>query len=190
MDKFVLGLSSNTNFLYKIEFNSPIEYYSYYLGINCMDVDRTIIKKMVLDYIAGIEWCLNYYLDECPNWIIGYNFMVAPLIKDIINIFPTNKINIPIVKRTLNPVEQLILAIPPQTYKYVIEKTIIDQVKSNKNIGYMIPESFDIDVNKEQIFWKCQVKIPIVEYEEFNREIKQLKISNNKNKIYGYKKNF
>lgn len=189
MEKFILGESTNTDFLQKIEFSSPIEYYSYYLGINCMDIDKTIIKKMVQDYINGIEWCIGYYLDKCPSWTLGYNFIVAPLIKDIINFFPqksTFKFN----SRTLNPVEQLILAIPPQTYKYVIESNIVDKVKSNKNIGYMIPEEFSIDVNKEHIFWKCQVRIPIVEYDEFIIEVKKLNINNNKNKIYNSISNF
>ena len=189
MDKFILGLSSNTDFMEKIEFSSPIEYYSYYLGITCMDIDRMITKKMVNDYISGIEWCMGYYLDKCPSWTLGYNFMIAPLIRDIIELFP-NKTNIKPEKRTLNPVEQLILAIPPETYKYVIEKEIVDKVKSDKYIGYMIPESFDIDINKEHIFWKCQVKIPIVEYEEFDKQIKKINIQNEKNKIYGYIKNF
>ena len=154
-----------------------------------MDIDRMITKKMVNDYISGIEWCMGYYLDKCPSWTLGYNFMIAPLIRDIIELFP-NKTNIKPEKRTLNPVEQLILAIPPETYKYVIEKEIVDKVKSDKYIGYMIPESFDIDINKEHIFWKCQVKIPIVEYEEFDKQIKKINIQNEKNKIYGYIKNF
>jgi 5'-3' exonuclease len=82
------------------------------------------------------------------------------------------------------------MAIPPQTYKYVLEKNIIDLVKSNKNIGFMIPEEFTIDVNKEHIFWKCQVKIPIVEYNEFISEIKKINITNEKNKIYDPVQNF
>jgi 5'-3' exonuclease len=189
MEKFILGESSNTDFLEKIEFSSSIEYYSYYLGINCMDIDKTIIKKMVQDYVNGIEWCIGYYLDKCPSWTLGYNFIIAPLIKDIINFFPQNstfKFN----SRTLNPVEQLILAIPPQTYKYVIESNIVEQVKSNKYIGYMIPEEFTIDVNKEHMFWKCQVRIPIVEYDEFIVQIKKLNINGEKNKIYGSVSNF
>ena len=135
------------------------------------------IKGKVSNYINGIEWCIGYYLDKCPSWTLGYNFIVAPLIKDIINFFPqksTFKFN----SRTLNPVEQLILAIPTQTYKYVIESNIVDKLKSNKNIGFMIPEEFSIDVNKEHIFWKCQVRIPIVEYDEFIMEIKKLNINN------------
>ncbi len=147
---------------------------------------------MVWDYLGGIEWCLSYYLDTCPSWTWGYNFMVTPLIKDIINFFPqSNKlIKINYHPRTLNPVEQLILAIPPQTYKYVIEKELIETIRLNKNIGYMLPESFQIDINKEHIFWKCQVRIPIVEYNEFEQEIKKIKILNDKNKIYSFIKNY
>ena len=139
--------------------------------------------------MEGIEWCMSYYLDKCPNWIWGYNFIITPLIRDIIRFFP-NKTNLQYNPRTLNPVEQLILAIPSQTYKYVIEKKIIDIIKSNKFIGYMIPESYEIDINKEHIYWKCQVRIPIVDYEEYEFHIKKLNISNDKNMIYGWIKNF
>lgn len=192
LSKFIAGQTSNTDFLEKIEFENPIEYYSYYLGINCIDIDKSIIKKMVWDYIGGIEWCIGYYLDKCPSWTWGYNFMISPTIKDIVNFFPhSNKqISIKYSPRTLNPVEQLILAIPPQTYKYVIELELIKKIISNKNIGYMLPESFQIDINKEHIFWKCQVRIPIVEYEEFENEIKKINIKNEKNKIYKFIKNF
>ena len=193
LEKFISGQSVSTDFLEKIEFSSPNEYYSYYLGLtNSIDIDKSIIKKMVYDYIGGIEWCLGYYLDKCPSWTWGYNFMITPLIKDIIGFFPqSNKqIKINFYPRTLNPVEQLILAIPPQTYKYVIEKNIIDKIKSNIAIGYMLPETFQIDINKEHIFWKCQVRIPIVEYNEFESEIKKMNISNDKNKIYKSIKNY
>lgn len=192
MDKFIAGQTTNTDFLQKIEFGSPNEYYSYYLGISCLDIDKIIIKKMVWDYIGGIEWCMNYYLDTCISWTWGYNFMIAPLIRDVVNFFPqSNKqIEMKYSPRTLNPVEQLILAIPPQTYKYVIEKKIIGEIKSNKKIGYMLPESFQLDINKENIYWKCLVRIPMVEYAEFETEIKKLNIKNEKNKIYSSIRNF
>ena len=118
--------------------------------------------------------------------------MITPTIRDIVNFFPqSNKqIKIRYSPRTLNPVEQLVLAIPPQTYKYVIETELVNKIKLNKNIGYMLPESFQIDINKEHIFWKCQVRIPIVEYSEFETQIKKLNVQNEKNKIYKFIKNF
>ena len=86
-------------------------------------------------------------------------------------------------KRELCPVEQLLLAIPVDTYKYVISKKLITKIRKNKEIGYMFPEKYDIDVNKESLFWKCQVKIPMVEYDEYIKNIKLVNIIDEKNTI-------
>lgn len=178
--KFISGLSDNTDCLTKIEFNSSKEYYSYYLGIECLDIDTNIVSKMVQDYITGLYWCLNYYLNECKSWSWGYNFFVAPTLTDIIRYYP-KKIELKKTIIGLNPVEQLILAIPPETYKYVIESDIIKLIQSNKKIGYMFPLSYDLDINNQSKIWKCQVKIPMVEYDEYLKEIKKFNISNKKN---------
>ena len=189
LNKFVCGETSNIECLDRIEFSSGVEYYNYYLGLNEMVIDNKIIQKMVKDYITGIEWCINYYLDDCVSWKWGYNFAVAPLILDIIKYYP-KKIILPKVECELNPIEQFILAIPPETYKYVISTKIIDKLKKQKRIGYMFPESFDLDINKESLYWKCQVKIPMVEYEEYISVIKLLNITDVKNKIEQSIKNF
>jgi 5'-3' exonuclease len=128
-------------------------------------------------------------LDDCISWKWGYNFQIAPTISDIINYYPS-KIIIQETKCELKPIEQLILAIPSDTYKYVISKKIICDLKKEKRIGYMFPDSFDIDINKESLYWKCQVKIPVVEYDEYINIIKKIKIDDKKNIITGYVKNF
>jgi 5'-3' exonuclease len=189
LNKFASGEIANIECFDRIEFSSGLEYYNYYLGLNELSMNGTIIKKMVKDYITGIEWCINYYLNECISWKWGYNFAIAPLISDIIKYYP-KKIILTQSNCELNPIEQLILAIPPETYKYVISNNIIDKLKKQKRIGYMFPESFDIDINKESLYWKCQVKIPMVEYEEYISVIKLLNISDTKNKIGQSIKNF
>lgn len=178
--KFISGMSDNNDCLTKIEFNSSKEYYSYYLGIECLDIESNIISKMVSDYITGLYWCVNYYLVKCKSWSWGYNFMVAPTITDMIKYYP-KKIKLISTVRELKPVEQLILAIPPETYKYVIEPDIIEKIQENKKIGYMFPKSYDLDINIHSKMWKCQVKIPMVEYNEYLNEIKKINIDNNKN---------
>jgi len=182
LDKFISGDNINTECLEKIEFSGETEYYNYYLGINDSVIDKSIIKKMVKDYITGMEWCINYYLDECKSWSWGYNFMIAPLIKDIVKYFP-KMIKLDNDKRELCPVEQLLLAIPIDTYKYVISNELITKIRKNKEIGYMFPEKYDIDINKESLLWKCQVKIPMVEYTEYIKNIKLINIVDIKNTI-------
>ncbi len=182
LNKFIMGQNMNTDCLEKIEFSCETDYYNYYLGINDSVIDKDTIKKMVKDYITGMEWCINYYLNDCKSWSWGYNFMIAPLIKDILKYFP-NSIRIENDIRELCPIEQLLLAIPIDTYKYVINKSLIKKIKENRDIGYMFPETFDIDINKESVFWKCQVRIPMVEYHEYIKNIKLININDEKNKI-------
>lgn len=45
----------------------------------------------------------------------------------------------------------------------------------------MFPESYTIDVNKESVYWKCQVKIPMIDYDEYIKFIKKINIENSKN---------
>jgi 5'-3' exoribonuclease 1 len=180
LNDFISGKSVNTDFIEKIKFSSPLDYYNYYLGLDCLIIDNELVNKMVESYITGLEWCLNYYLNECKSWSWSYGFIIAPLIYDLIKYCPKN-ITILQKKRELNPVEQLILAIPPYTYKYVIESDIINNVIKQFEIGYMFPKSFMIDINKESVYWKCQVKIPQVDYEIYLKVIKNLNIVNEKN---------
>jgi 5'-3' exonuclease len=78
--------------------------------------------------------------------------------------------------RELCPMEQLILAIPRETYKYVLSTELITELRHNKIIGYMFPISFSIDINKDDLYWKCPVSIPMVDYNEYVREIKKIDI--------------
>lgn len=173
--KFLSGQSFNIDFLDKIEFNSDLEYLNHWLGTKSINIDKSSISSMVSQYIQGIEWCAQYYLATCISYSWSYNFLVAPLIKDIINLYPkTIKSFVQYPK--LNPIEQLILAIPVSTYKYVISSDIINKLKNEIRIGYMFPDLFSIDVNKESVYWKTQVKIPHIEYETYIKTIRLLNI--------------
>ena len=69
--------------------------------------------------------------------------MVAPLLSDMIKYYP-KKIKLNTTNRELKPVEQLILAIPPETYKYVIESDIIKKIQDNIKIGVSVTESINL----------------------------------------------
>jgi 5'-3' exonuclease len=169
----------------KIEFKDDNEYYNHYLGINELEINKNTKKYIVLKYIEGIEWCMNYYLNNRNSWSWGFSYPIAPLIQDIITYFPQhNKQQRCFQKdgkgdydgRLLCPMEQLILAIPRETYKYVLSTELIDKLRENKIIGYMFPLSYSIDINKDDLYWKCPVSIPTVDYDEYIREIKKIDI--------------
>lgn len=180
-NEFISGKSENIDFVDKIEFSSREEFYNYFLGTSSININESDIRNIVNNYITGIEWCFHYYFDKCRSWSWGYNFPIAPLIEDIINFYP-RQIVIKNNKRLLKPVEQLLIAIPPDTYKYVIEEDIINKFKNNLEIGYMMPVNFKVDVNKESFYWKCSMKIPS-EYYDFIKYVNLLEINNKKNNI-------
>jgi 5'-3' exonuclease len=181
MNDFISGKSENIDFINKIEFSSKEEYYNYYFGTSSININNNDIKVMVNNYIIGIEWCFQYYFNKCISWTWSYNYPIAPLIEDLINFYP-NQIIIKKSNRTLKPVEQLLIAIPTDTYKYVIEESIINKFKNNLEIGYMMPLNYTVDVNKESLYWKCSVKIPN-EYYDFIKNVHLLDINNKKNEI-------
>ena len=160
----------------KIEFKNKSDYYNYYLGTD--KVNQDIIIDMVKQYITGFEWCIEYYTKKCKNWGWGYSYLIAPLITDIVNYYPL-EITIEKHECELKPLEQLIFAIPQGTYKYVIDQKNIDKIKNNIEIGYLLPESYDIEINKDSIYWKFPVKIPLIgelEYKDYIAIIKTMNL--------------
>ena len=64
--------------------------------------------------------------------------------------------------------EQLILTIPKNKYYLLINDKIINEIeKINFEIGYMFPSSYEIDINKTEIEWKQNVRLPNIDYEYF-----------------------
>jgi 5'-3' exonuclease len=183
MNNFISGKTENIDFLDRVQFSSKHEFYSHYIGISSINTNNIDIKNMVNNYMLGIEWCFQYYFNKCVSYTaFSYNYLIAPLIEDIINYYP-KEIILKKDKILLKPVEQLLIAIPFDTYKYVIEQSIIDKFKNNLEIGYMMPRNFKIDVNKESVYWKCSVKIPN-EYYDFINNVNKLEIKNDKNLIF------
>lgn len=160
----------------KIEFKDETEYYNNYLGTSELEISKSTKKHIVLKYIEGVEWCMNYYLNNTNSWSWGYPYAIAPLIQDIINYFPKMGESNTFGGRELCPMEQLILAIPRETYKYVLSPDLITELRQNKIIGYMFPISFSIDINKDDLYWKCPVSIPMVDYNEYVKEIKKIEL--------------
>lgn len=155
-------------------FDNEHQYYRYYFN-NEIYFDEDI-ERMVLEYLKTIDWCYTYYTKECKSWSHCYKYMIPPLIKDIIKYYPKN-IYVPDNYIKLRPIEQLILVIPPDLYKYVLSEKDNNLIKNNKNmiyLNYMFPKYFETDINKEKIEWKQHILIPFIDYEYFIDKIRKI----------------
>jgi 5'-3' exonuclease len=132
---------------YNTLFNNEQEYYRYYFNTEIhFEEDK---KKMVEEYLKTIDWCYTYYTKECKSWSHCYKYMIPPLIKDIIKYYP-NKIEVPDNYIKLRAIEQLIMVIPPEMYKYVLSEQDNNIIKNSHDmlcLNYMFPKYFETDVN-------------------------------------------
>lgn len=165
-------LYTENNYLQKTNFITENNYYTYYTNSNTMNTK----KRMVKNYIETIEWCFIYYFDKCNSYSHYYKYDTAPLLNDILTFFP-EKVEIIPNYITLKPIEQLILTIPKNKYKYVVNEKIIKELeKINFEIGYMFPLNYETDINKNNIEWKQNVRLPNVDYEYYIKMIRSINI--------------
>lgn len=177
ISKFIKGDTQLTTCFTKIKPTNNLEYYNHYLDMNCIEINEDIIQNMVREYLKGILWVGYYYFIDCISFEYCYKFAIPPLLEDIVKYYPNmNDIEITRSKCELLPIEQLILAVPKQLYSYILNKDIIDSVLNIKEIGYMLTRTNNIEINKDNVYWKSELKIPYVEFKEYLRYIKPLNL--------------
>ena len=112
----------------KVSFFSPsyewkFQYYQHFAKAT----NETIYdcrSKMVKEYFKSLKFSLLYYNRECPSWSWSYGFRVPPLFSDIYYFLNQNQ-NFSFSDITfrlgspLNPYEQLMLILPPQSASIV-----------------------------------------------------------------------
>jgi 5'-3' exonuclease len=144
-------------------FETTTNYYRYYTNKN-IDIKKNLIVK---NYIETIEFCYEYYFNECKDNTFMYKYNFVPLIEDIINYYPSN-ISLNENKHQLKPLQQLILTIPPDKYKFIMTEKNLNKINNIMfNIGYMFPNNFMTDTNRYNIEWKQHILLPPVDYEDF-----------------------
>jgi 5'-3' exonuclease len=117
-------------------------YYQYHIG--CI----TMIRPMVENYIAGLEWVLNYYTGHSnQNWSWYYKYPVAPTAADLADLLRF----VPEIRHTpsppVSPVVQLMHILPPDSAALIRDERMrrLMTEKSSPIIWYY-PTSFKIDM--------------------------------------------
>jgi 5'-3' exoribonuclease 2 len=149
-------------FMKTTKFETSDKYYKYYTNSNNPDKN-----KIVKNYIESFEYVYEYYFNECIDNTFMYEYNFVPLLEDIITHYP-NEIKLKKNKHQLTPLQQLILIIPPDKFKYVMDEETYEKIKPLLfHIGYMLPTHNMTDTNKYSIEWKQNVLLPPIDYEDF-----------------------
>ena len=114
-------------------------YYMYTLFNDKYDKSKkqeleTSIEKMTYNYIQSLYWTIRYYLKPCDCWRFGYDFNVAPSLKDIYNLL--NKDIYIILEPDNNPYtpeQQLLYVLPKKSHNLIRNKIEVDEIMYPKN---------------------------------------------------------
>lgn len=152
-------------------------YYNYFFP-------KMKINDICKEYLEGISWVKHYYLSDCPDWLWLYKHHQAPFISDIYQYLiknPLPEIKIIDNKYSIKPLEQLIMVIPPEFANILpIEcRTIF----KNSNLQKYFPQDYDFDIFMKTKFWMVYPDIPNPNYDDFIKEIKKIKLSDESEKL-------
>ena len=160
------------------DFNWKERYYNYYYGSN----ERYLVFKACQSYIEGLDWIANYYFDKCVSWHWYYPFEQAPFVSDLYYFLSKNKLR-PYrfkLENPIEPVEQLLIVIPPQL-KFLLpksfQKPLVTELKD------LSPEIFDIDrINKKKGF-EAVPRLKQLDYSRIKKSASSTKKNIYENKV-------
>ena len=134
-------------------------YYRRYLKVE--HLRKKDIDKVVLSYLTGLQWTLQYYIDGCPCWSWYHCFECSPTVRDILQYLKSEEINISFSNDIpLEPIKQLLCILPrkslemiPNTGKYI------------QDLDYLYPSKFHIDMLYKTYHHQCNIFLPKINYE-------------------------
>jgi 5'-3' exonuclease len=165
--EFNLILDTNISVFTKdlIHFNQQNykkRYYLYYGNKNF----KGDIDPVILEYLKGLVWVLNYYnLHSHCNWTWYYPYDFAPFASDIVHSHSKSKFDTTFTFSKTNPlksVEQLILVLPKESLlSFVAEQDSVlynklyQKLQLNTILEYYPNELILDGIDKEHI-WECK----------------------------------
>tara|TARA_B110000208_G_C11758372_1_gene425981 strand:+ start:391 stop:1920 length:1530 start_codon:yes stop_codon:yes gene_type:complete len=162
-------LFNKTYICYNNIFDWKHDYYHHYFK----NIDDK--PKIIEEYLIGIQWILQYYLNGKSenNWY--YPFLNSPLLEDIYLYLNNNK-SLPIYKENVEinvtPVMQLLLVLPKSSH-YLLPTEFQNVYESE--LKYLYPCQFKIDTHLNTYLHQCIPFIPNFNIEKVSNYIEKNK---------------
>lgn len=163
------------------------EYYSNAFGIT--QSYEKYARKISDEYLNGIIWTMNYYFNDCKDWLWHYKYQYAPFLSDIYNFgnfeILDDKNIIDNESESISILTQLTIVIP-RKYSGLLPKKYAKLITSKESdiIDYY-PEKIKLDYYEKDFLWQCIPKLPILNIKRIintiNRIEKKYEINRNKN---------
>lgn len=156
--------------------------FSHHYDSSCKEKDNidNIKKFSSINFIEGLEWCVNYYSFKCINYEWFYKYDYAPLLVDLLDNVPLEMGEICGTKWENDITEDMQLAyvLPKESYDLLeiktrkIMETMMGDV-GDKNFKLLKEISSDVILNNYDIYfnysycrylWESHLKIDLPEF--------------------------
>ena len=157
-------------------------YYNNTLGFPDDISSQESIREMVIKYLEGLQWVMDYYFKGVKDWQWYYPFHYAPMISDFVNI--------PITCREFQyrepyfALEQLLGVIPPGSCKLLPEAYA--QLTEDPDLRMYFPKEpiIEYDPMCAKVGWESlKIKVPFVPYDFLIQKTRSLQISFENNAV-------
>ncbi len=120
-------------------------------------------QDLILKYIEGLIWVLNYYHHGCISWGWFFPYHYCPLGSDLQNLVEISKkirfeMGIP-----FTPFLQLLAVLPPESSALVPPVYRPLMLDPNSPLADFYPRNFELDMNDKKNDWEAVVLIPFVD---------------------------
>ena len=147
------------------------------------------LEQICHEYLDGISWVINYYINGVTDWKWKFNYNYAPFSSTISKYVISYNHKENIFNKPTLPFVQLISVLPPRSANLIpfpIKNLLLDK---NSVFKKYCPDEVEIDLDGKQFEWEGVVLIPHINFniirKEYNELIKKVYFKELKRNILG-----
>ena len=116
-------------------------------------------ENIIQEYIKGLTWIVDYYLENTVEYDWYYPWEHVPLYRDIVEYIPKIQPVIYTLRPPLDPEQQLAIVLPVQSYG-LVRNNFLKQLPLK--YPQYFPTSFGYSSLGKKWFYECESSIPII----------------------------
>jgi 5'-3' exoribonuclease 1 len=132
------------------------------------------VKNVCLDYIKGLCWVLNYYVEDLPSWNWSYQHHYAPFLSDLswwIYSFTEPQWG---RSQPILPFQQLLCVLPTKS-KNLVPEPLDKLFEEDSKLSEFYPTEFKVDLEGKKNDWEGVVILPFVDLEKVGTAYDEIK---------------
>lgn len=156
----------------------------YYKYIGSEENREEYINKLSENYLQGIIWTANYYMDKCIDWRWQFNFTHPPLMMDFYKYLENNFLDeknfnkIEFLNRESLPIFVQLTSVLPPKFNYLLPKNYrYLSTSEDSAVIDMFPIEYKVDKIYKSKLYQCVPIIPNLNIERILNEIEDLKLT-------------